>query len=471
MSAAAVGWLIGLIAALALAVAVGHPGVRRRWRARRRQRALEAAEARLDLGVPRFLLTRRARLLARLERDPEVRSLVRELAAGRPDDERRLRARVRTYAREIVPAFSLFFYFHLGYRLARGLLRLHYRVRTAHVDPRAARWDDPGATVVMILNHRSNMDVLLVNYLAAQRSTLSHAAGEWARLWPFSLLVRAAGNYVVDRRAGDALYRRVLARYVFMAARAGVPQAIFPEGELSRDGKLQPIKLGLLSYVIRAYAPDGGRDICFIPVAVNYDRVPEDRRLIRDPERTFQQRGKAHLALASRRYCASVARLAFKRREHRFGCACASFGAPVSLHAWLAGQGIDWLALDGPERHRHVAALARELLDRVAAMIPVLPVPLVAHLLPSAPERDWDEADLMRAADRLVDRLTAGGAHLCLPPGVVADAVRGGLRMLTQRGLVERTEGRIRTVAGQGRLITYYGNSIGHLIADPGNGA
>jgi len=96
------------------------------------------------------------------------------------------------------------------------------------------------------MNHRSNMDYVLVTYLAADAGALSYAVGEWARVWPLSGIIRAMGAYFIRRRSGGALYRRVLARYVQMATRAGVSQAVFPEGGLSLTGRSASPKLGLL---------------------------------------------------------------------------------------------------------------------------------------------------------------------------------------------------------------------------------
>lgn len=132
------------------------------------------------------------------------------------------------------------------------------------------------------MNHRSNMDYILAAYLAADQTTLSYAVGEWARLWPLQTLIRAMGVYFVRRNSrGDDLWRRVLERYVGMATSAGVPQAVYPEGRLSRDGRLQEPRLGLLDYMLRSFDPDAGRDIVFIPVEINDDRTLEDRTLLR----------------------------------------------------------------------------------------------------------------------------------------------------------------------------------------------
>ena len=103
------------------------------------------------------------------------------------------------------------------------------------------------------MNHRSNMDYMLAGYLAADQAALSYAVGEWARIWPLSALIRAMGAYFVRRNSSDELYRRVLERYIAMATEAGVPQAVFPEGGLTRDGRMREPKLGVLDYMLRGF--------------------------------------------------------------------------------------------------------------------------------------------------------------------------------------------------------------------------
>src|SRR3990172_4097513 len=144
------------------------------------------------------------------------------------------------------------------------------------------------------MNHRSNMDYVLVAFLAAERVALSYAVGEWARIWPLQTLIRSMGAYFVRRNSGDALYRVVLQRYVQMATESGVPQAVFPEGGLSVDGRLRSPRLGLLDYMLKTFDPDGERDLVFIPVGVNYDRVLEDRTLLLKSDAAPPRRGFSH---------------------------------------------------------------------------------------------------------------------------------------------------------------------------------
>ena len=57
------------------------------------------------------------------------------------------------------------------------------------------------------------MDYVLVTYVAATSSALSYAVGEWAKVWGLSNLIRSMGAYFIARDSGEALYRKVLARY------------------------------------------------------------------------------------------------------------------------------------------------------------------------------------------------------------------------------------------------------------------
>ncbi|MEP5376759.1 MAG: 1-acyl-sn-glycerol-3-phosphate acyltransferase, partial [Hyphomicrobiales bacterium] len=186
----------------------------------------------------------------------------------------------RRYAREIVPRFSATAYFGFAIRLARLIAQSFYKVRTSSADEDALSGIDPDATVIFVMNHRSNMDYVLVTYLAAERSALSYAVGEWARIWPLTSLIKAMGAYFIRRKNSNDLYRTVLERYVQLATKGGVTQAVFPEGKLSLTGHTAPAKLGILNYIIKDFDPQASGDVVFVPVSLNYDRVLEDRFLL-----------------------------------------------------------------------------------------------------------------------------------------------------------------------------------------------
>jgi hypothetical protein len=65
----------------------------------------------------------------------------------------------------------------------------------------------------------------------------------------------------------------------------------------------------------------------------------------------------------------------------------------------------------------------------------------------------------------LVGALDARNPRLYLPRRGWDYAVSAGLRMLTQRRLVEQTEGLYRAKTSELPLLRYYANSIAHLLA------
>jgi glycerol-3-phosphate O-acyltransferase len=414
-------WLLVLILGFAGVTFASHflfPSVR--WFFRRRlEKAVARLNARLDRPIELFRLARRQDMIVRLSYDPQVLAAVTDHAAetGVPGSVAFQEA--RSYAREIVPGFSATLYFGVAIRAARWLSRMLYRVRIGKVDAALASIDAK-ATVIFVMNHRSNMDYVLITWLVSSRSALSYAVGEWARVWPMSALIKAMGAYFIRRGSRNALYRRVLARYVQMVTQEGTTQAMFPEGGLSLNGRVGAAKMGLLSYVISGYEP-AGRDVVFVPVGLAYDRVLEDRILV------------AAAAAGVRKFRADLPALAWfsaqilwRRMRGRFtgfGTAAAGFGAPVSLRAALAvDPGLT------PE------ALAERLMAEIAAVVPVLPVPLVAHALVTAAPAD--RAALEAAVEEVQAALVAAGAVMKLPPQGMAAVLREGLEPLIRRGIV-----------------------------------
>ncbi len=446
-------WALILLVAFAAVTFASHflfPSVR--WFFRRRmERAVARLNARLERPIEPFKLARRHDMIQRLIYDPAVLRAVTAEAQAEGIPENVAFERARRYAREIVPSFSASLYFGIAIRAARVLSRALYRVRLGNFDEKLGGIDR-AATVVFVMNHRSNMDYVLVTWLAADRSALSYAVGEWARVWPLSAMIRAMGAYFIRRRSRGALYRRVLARYVGLATDGGVTQAVFPEGGLSLTGVVQPPKMGLLKYLVEERSPDA-RDVVFVPVALNYDRVFEDRLLVAAAE-TGARRFPARISVVARFVLWQVW-LRLRGRYRRHGHAAVSFGAPLSLAAFerdSPGAGVE--------------KLAETLMARVGAEVPVLPVPLVARALICA-DGPLDRAALDAAVAGLLAQVPRA-----LPrpkeddvdsPAAVA---RFGLRALTGRGIVSQEGDQVQIVPGEHAMVRYYAASIAHLFRE-----
>jgi glycerol-3-phosphate O-acyltransferase len=458
-------WLLLCIGALALWALWDHllgPA----WRgfmSRTANQVIDELSTRLRIGIRPWQRTRRQALIGRLITDPKVEAAAEQFALQNKLSQPAALRIVERYAREIVPAFNAYFYFRVGCWIARKVAQSLYRVRLGYVDSDGLARVDSNATVVFVMNHRSNMDYVLAAYLAAEQTSLSYAVGEWAQIWPLSALIRSMGAYFVRRQSRNELYRRVLERYVAMATEAGVPQAVFPEGGLTRDGLMREPKLGVLDYMMRGFRNDGERDLVFVPLGLNYDRVLEDRTLLLsiDPHATRPGRMRAlwnTLAFAGRNL-----RLMLKSEWHRFGYACVAFGTPISMREYCAANGLDFQRLGGDDRRRAMAKLGGHLMNAVGRIVPVVPVPLIATVFTSE-RAPLSELELKARVERLLERLDVAGAHTYLPRRDLDYALTVGLRMLLLRRLVEERDGLYAACAQELPVLRYYANSIAHLL-------
>ncbi|HEY2928919.1 1-acyl-sn-glycerol-3-phosphate acyltransferase [Piscinibacter sp.] len=459
-------WLalaVGLLAAWALLDRLLLPSAR--WFIRSRaDKVLDEIGQRLKIHIRPFQQVSRRALIDRLIFDDKVQEATRAFAEARGMPLEVAQEQVKRYAREIVPAFNAYVYFRVGYWIGKKLSQSLYRVRIGFTDDAGLNAIPENATVVFVMNHRSNMDYIIASYLAAERAALSYAVGEWARVWGLQQLIRAMGAYFVRRNSKDELYRRVLERYIAMATEAGVTQAVYPEGGLTRDGRMREPRFGVLDYMLRGFHADGERDLVFVPLGLNYDRTLEDRTQLMSVDARAPRPGRLRALSNTFGFLGHQAWLMLRSRWYKLGYACVNFGTPVSVRAYAAARGIAFERLSKEERQAEVAALGRHLMDEVGRLIPVLPVPLVATVLLRQPLQPMGLLDIKSAVGELVGKLEQRGARLYVPRSDWDYAVGAGLRMLTLRHLVDERDGLFVARSNEEALLRYYANSIAHLL-------
>jgi glycerol-3-phosphate O-acyltransferase len=448
-------WWVLALAGLLMLVSV--------WRTLRRAlRRLvwrHALRTRRELGfrLNPVTVTRKQRLKLDLLADPELRSRIADLTAQTERDEASLLADASLYLDEIIPHFNLITTYTFGKRLAGWLLRTCYRVRIGRSAEAALNRIPRDASVVYVMNHRSNADYLLVAFLLANRVSISYAVGEWARVWPLEGLFRSFGSFFVRRRFRDPLYHAVLERYVQRAVAQGTPQGIFIEGGLSRDGRLQAPKLGLLDYMLRA----GAKDLVFIPVGINYDRVVEDSNLVRE---ALGKPRRSPLALL-RRTALWLLGLVWRGatgRFHRFGYAVANFGQPIFARAAL--EGADLRTLDWEARRPLLEAVADSLVRAVGTEVPITPVAAVAWVYRELAEPAPGRAHLRDRMLEVLGHAQERGLPLYLPRGSYQRAFDVGLRVLLLRRILVLEAGHLVLRPHKAPLLDYYAHGVAHLL-------
>ena len=450
-----------IISALAILDRIFIPSVR--WFLRRRiNRVIDEIGSRLDIEIKPFQLTKRQVLVERLVYDPKVIAAIQTYAQKEGTPREVMQAKVLRYAKEIVPSFNAYLYFRLGYWLAKKIARRLYMVRVGLTDDPQPDTIDPDATVVFVMNHRSNMDYLLVAFLAAERTTLSYAVGEWAKIWPLQTLIKAMGAYFVRRRSGDPLYRLVLERYVHMATKEGVCQAVFLEGRLSRDGQLQPPKLGLIDYMLRSFELEKDRDIVFIPVGINYDRTLEDRSLVRALDPEAEKRSLWFVVKTTTWFIWRSIVLMIRSRWQRYGYACVNFGPNVSARQFCRQNHVNVSEIDRETRFVFVEKLCKQLMNSIEQVIPILPVSLVAMVMLESVEQPLSAFDVEAHVHGLIDELEARGATVYVAGRSRAQTILTALNTLRLRRIVIESDGLYRADSKHIDVLSYYANAIVH---------
>ena len=441
----------------------------RRLLRRALRRAALRALLRFRARVDRFKLTRKPFIAASLLADPQIVQAVHEHARVHDMEERAVWRRVEEYVDEIVPFFNVLAYYRIGYTASRMLLNFFYRVSVEFASPSAAARLRKDAVIVYLVNHRSNADYVLVGYALAGRVSISYAVGEWARAFPLEYIFKSFGSYFVRRKYREPLYHMVLERYVQLITRNGVTQGIFLEGGLSRDGRLQSAKVGLLDYVLGVARDPAYLERMFIvPVAVNYDRVLEDRSLLRelDARAGGRRPSRATQAREVLRYVGwNVARL-LSRRWRRYGRAAVVIGDPMPLQPWFASQGGGeaLFALPRHERLARVQQLADDVLSRIGAIIPVTPVALACAAIQSLDGDFLPRAQILSRMEEMRDVLRELNGRVIRAEGPVEEIFDRAWRMLKMRRVLAHA-GQGFAVLPAGRpLISYYANGIAHLL-------
>lgn len=424
----------------------------RRFARSRGRRLVERINQKLALRLAPFKLAKKKSLEQALIHDPEVLRVAeafrRESGLSWGEAEKLL----TRYAREIVPTFNVYFYYKWGYLAAKALVQAFFKVRVGFLEKRALSAIRPEDSVVFLMNHRSNFDYLLLAYIVRRHASIAYAVGEWARVWPLDALIRRLGGFFVRRDNPDKLYRKVLERFVQLAAAAGVTQGVFPEGRLTRDGTLGPPKLGLLHYLLKWFDPAGERDLVFIPVGLNYDRVLEDRVHVE------QGMGRAHF-WRSLRFVSRLLRARLVGKKYLLGYASVLFGRPVSAKALVEPFG-DVRRLPEGEYRNAVAAMGRRLMERIAEAVPATPVTVLALAWERAASRGEEVG--VHHVEELVHPLLEKGN--LLPPLAPGELYYSAIKTLVQRRAMVPQGATFRPTPEQEPLLRFYANSIRHLL-------
>jgi len=195
---------------------------------------------------------------------------------------------------------------------------------------------------------------------------------------------------------------------------------------------------------VDGFNPEGTRDIVFVPVAINYDRVLEDRVLIAAHargDRRFGARISLVVAFILRKFWQRL-----RGRDTRFGTAAVAFGDPISLRAFGKVENVEGLSV--------------RLMSRIEAVMPVLGVPLVATVLGSkAPVGVMElEAEVAQLLPQIPER------SIAVDTADITGELTRACASMEQHGLIAKVDGMWHVAEGQEVAVQFYANSIAHYL-------
>jgi glycerol-3-phosphate O-acyltransferase len=285
--------------------------------------------------------------------------------------------------------------------------------------------------VVYISNHKSHLDYLL-ELLALEDFQIRPpviAAGINLFGGPLGLINRQiTGAIPIRRNIKDPVYLATLKAYVAEVLRRH-DVFFYIEGGRSYTGEFKAPKTGLVHAALQADIPN----LKFIPTAIAYDLVLEDRTLARQGVKKSQRPFSRELA--------QMVGSAVGYQTRSF----TTFGEPLSV------DGFDHRS------RRDVLELAQTVRARISALHKVVPTAIVAAAMrPSSPPHE-----LRARIAELVDILRERGANLdATDPQAIMDR---GATLLVDRDAMAVDDGRYRV--RDRTLLRYYARSIAHLIA------
>ena len=443
---------IWIVAAVVLLLAIFGTAV---WMRRSARALVHARRLRID----RFKLRRKhAEIQLDVFSDRNVVAEIRNYAKTHKVSVDTATHQAHTYLREIVPKFNLLAYYRFGAPVARAILYFLYRVAVDRSVLEAFnRTATKDTVVVYVINHRSNVDYVLVAHMLFRFVSLSYAVGEWARVWPLNHLFKWFGGYFVRRRYREPLYHAVLRAFVQTITRNGVTQGIFLEGGLSRDGAFLPPKIGMLDYIITSkQSPEFVAPLVIIPTSINYDRTLEDRALTEELLGREDRSGRlAKLGTTFEFLFKNVFR-SIRGRFKRYGYAAVAFGEPIVIDEVVRREP-SLLAATFDERKPAMKRLADEIMSRISEALPATPIPMVAKVLGEA-DRPMRDGEIEAGIAEVLSRHQASATLLReKTAGEIWERAR---KLLALRHLVEETPAGWQWNPSENLLRDYYANSL-----------
>jgi glycerol-3-phosphate O-acyltransferase len=320
--------------------------------------------------------------------------------------------------------------------------------------------------LVLVPSHRSYFDFLILSWLFYRNHLVPPhiAARENMGFGPFGFLFRRAGAFFLRRSFDDPLYKEVFRRYIAYLVKEGFTQEFFIEGGRSRTGKTLVPRLGMLSWDVEAFLAGTRRDLFFVPIAINYERLVEEGAMVDELEGGEKVNESTLGLLRARKYL-----------RRRFGSVFLNFGEPISLADAMGSDRALFAASDSPEveiaKRRFIEGLGNRIVERINWATVANATSVAASALLGAPARGLFRHELVVRMQEIVELLRLQDVRLT--PALERDRndFRESTAFLLRADLIHTVQDPRGEVLyfeeARRRALDFYRNGILHFLVTP----
>ncbi len=269
------------------------------------------------------IIKNRGEMMEKVLYHKNVLNEIKKLSSGRRGHEKKLRRSAFKYYNEIASDFSIVYIKVFDSILSTVFRKIFDGIQYNSDDFRKLREASQKAPLIIVPAHKSHMDYLIVSTLFYQNMLMPpHVhAGVNLSFFPMGLIFRKSGAYFVRRSfKGLDLYTMVFKQYLKTLISEGYSIEFFIEGGRTRTGRVLFPKIGVLKYLIDAQLEGYSRDLNFVPVSINYDRVLEEGSYDKELKGKEKNRETTGAFFKSR-----------KLLKRNYGKVYVSFDDPISL--------------------------------------------------------------------------------------------------------------------------------------------
>ncbi len=248
---------------------------------------------------------------------------IKRIAGDGTRSEKRLKKRAYRYYSEIAANFSITMIRIFEIALDIIFRKIFDGISYDPAELEMIREASQKGPLVLTPCHKSHMDYLIVSYIFYKNKLVPPhiAAGVNLSFFPMGFIFRHAGAFFMRRSfRGLTLYPEVFKQYIKTMVNEGYPIEFFIEGGRTRTGKLAYPRYGFLNYLIEAIDEGYNRDLVFVPISINYERILEETSYVKEMKGRKKEAESAMIMLESTRLL-----------RRKYGKVYVSFNKPFTL--------------------------------------------------------------------------------------------------------------------------------------------